>query len=411
MKEVLKNKEAPADEVSPKKESGISRREFLIGGGVAALSVFFGKRVEAAAKLLEKKKPSKEAKSGSPKIRFEFFFTHHATAEDLKGFEEKFKEADIFIPETAGWTQEYRIMLDDVSAGRRTVEDVLRGSMEKIRQEAKDPNFSLPPTGDVLKIFLRIYKGRVLELLYNSKKPVFLLDLPQGHALNKYSDDTHEKVNEIEIDFNKPFEDILGGHKQDVKAFTDAQKAREAYFLSGLTELKEKLEKNPGRFAALKGKKEIRALIPFGAVHTRLYHHLKRSGEETARTFSGKELGTPYVLGTHTADIIRQSYFDKEVSDELAARSIFSYFIGALIYQNLSRPPADTRLTSLFVRSIVNKFSFEEIKMMFDAVRISVPNSEQALFMLIEQKFVEKGVKIPGSVEELESVIQTTKTK
>lgn len=386
---------------------GFSRREILkMAAGLAA--AIFAEKAGAALKIIEKATGIQETEKAAPKIHFEVFFSYHKTAEDIRGFEARLKDADVFIPEGVGRNEEHKAAMEDISSGRRSLEDLVREALKKSAEKRKNSDGPLPSFEYVLENFRRTHGGKVLEALYGSRKLVFILDLPEDHPLTPYQAQTLESLSRIKINPLDDFGKILQDHKRQVKSFADAQKAREAYFLSQLQDLKERLQKDPDEFPELKGKKEIRVLILFGSMHTKIYHHLKLSGEEVTRTFSGKELDAPYVFGSHATDILRQSYFDKEVSDELAARSLFSSFLKLFLYANVSRPPSDSRLAGLLEKSIVNEFSLEEITAIFDGAREAADYPAQTFFTLMRQKLMEKGVNIPESNEELEEMIKST---
>lgn len=403
MPEVIKKKETLAEEISPEKGSGISRREFLIGLGGAAASAFFASRLEAGVRVLEKRGGRKEIK-GAPRVFLEFFFAYHVSAEDIRGLEEKFKEADAIALEAFGWKEEIRTVFDEVSKGRRSVKDVVEEGLKKaIEKSGGNPDAPIPPQEleKAAENYKSTFQGRILETIHNSQKPVFFFDLPAGHPLIDYT-----KVTKFKFNFDEGFEEILRRYRGHEKFWVDSQKSREAVFASKLIDLKEDLRKNPDKFPEFRGKRNIRILIPFGAMHTGMYHNLLRSSGDVSRTFAKKLPDKPFIFGAHDGEMFRAFYFGKEVSDELAARAFFLYLTRYVLYYNVEGYSGDVRKVRIWERGIANKVSLEEIKKMFDLAReIGPDESVGAFFNLIAHKLLEKGIKIPESGEELEKMV------
>src|SRR3989344_1223127 len=107
-----------------------------------------------------------ETKEEGPKIKIKIFFSGHVDAENAKAAIEDFKECDIFIPESVGWDLKEKEQWNSLSTGKINPERFIQQS------EPNFPDFTLAQS----------------KIIHNSGKPIFFIDLPEGHAIIKEID-------------------------------------------------------------------------------------------------------------------------------------------------------------------------------------------------------------------------------
>ena len=95
-----------------------------------------------------------------PRIHVTFFFSAHDTAEDFAKLDPLIKAADVYIPEASGWNQ-------------ADLEETQKISQGEITPKALSKPISERTASDVEII-----------LLYNSKKEIAFIDIPEDHRLN-----------------------------------------------------------------------------------------------------------------------------------------------------------------------------------------------------------------------------------
>lgn len=379
MPEGSKKNEAPA-EGFPEEKSGISRREFLKWGAALAAAIA-GADAEAAADIVEKAVGTKTERRGAPKIKFDFLFGYHETAEDAKGLEEKMQEADIFIPEVAFWEVEDAVTINDIVAGRRTPEEIFK-------EAGLDPQEAA-----------NSFEGRRLEIMSKFRKRALLLETPPNHPLRERIQaamaDLRRPIS-FDIDFSKIIEDL----KKRIENFASVQREREAFILDALYRLKRDLEEGKFHDPKLRGKKEIKIAMFFGAQHTWLHHRIKGWGEDSSMEFRAM----PYIFG-HRSEMVRRYLFGKEVDYTLAARALLESFIPVLFYSQVDKVPRDNYALAVIMRKVVSKFTFKDIEDCFTAAKES-PEPMRSFYSLLEQKFRQKDIKIPKSDEELAELVR-----
>jgi hypothetical protein len=203
-----------------------------------------------------------------PKIETNFFFHKHATAEDGKAVGERLKNADILIQENAGWDSARLDIFNEVSNGTLTPEQAM--DMEKRNG----------------KPFLwKDFYASLLGGLYKSEKKILLVDVPDDNVVFKNLMGLYASNGAYNNLINKslPYEETLRRIGNVSKFESDMQKAREDYILEKLPEaLAETLKQNPD----LQKKENLKILFSMGGFHTRLYHEMKKSGNDVSREFS-----------------------------------------------------------------------------------------------------------------------------
>lgn len=356
----------------------ISRREFFKKSGAGFFGLLLAGRVKRAAALVGDA-VNRESRSGTTKISIEIFYSPHDTKEDVKGLEQKIKEADVFSVEAIGWSEQLFIDLNLVSQGELTPQDFIGkykiGGLDK--QEPFQP-----------------YQLTVLDALFGSRKFVISFDVPGDDPLLRKIDESVAALDKLE--FSKDFVSCLSSRRRALENFVELQGEREQYIVKKMEAFQETLAK--GETKEVRDKEKISILFLLGAVHTGVYHRLKESGREISRTFSTM----PYIFGEFTTEITRRLLFGKEVSDTLVAQSLFWDLIDPWIAQGTENEPKvpSTVAQNLRTRKAVQAFSFSEIKNIFEEIkRMAEKNTMPFLLSFELQKFVlnklgEKGFKV-----------------
>lgn len=387
MREASTFQEKEKSEKEPPPKRGVSRREFMkAAGGAGLLAALMNGKVEAAVSLLEKATGVDKEKGRGPEISFEIFYSAHKTAKDVEGFDEKVRDADIVIPEAFGWNPWQLIFYRAVADGARSPEEMIRYAKEK-------KGIDISKTADVA----------IPKALYESKKFITFIDIPSHHSLVKKIDAA--KL-EQPLDLRQDLDMLLKKVKNMVESYADLQKERENYMLSELAEFVEKLRDNPSQFPELAKKGKIKILLFLGSDHTRIYHGLKSTPEDASRWFKEK----PYIFGSYVNEAIRRHLMGKEIDDSAAVRLLFHGMIEPLLFKKLEKVTDDSVKILVFLRHLVDVFSIEEIKGIFDESRnTGLPGV--SFRQIFHHKLYEKGVVIPRSTLEFEEVFNKLATK
>lgn len=303
--------------------------------------------------------------SGEPEISINIFYSPHVEGHMVEGLRKQFDQADIYVPESVGWTPDSLQVGRDVCEGR-----VPLSNIERMR--TVDP-----------------FTYRELLMMNNSHKPTIIVDLPEGHPLIKKHEDL--QIEEVTMLNKATFTDTLNAIINFYKADADIQVQREVYMLS---QLRPKIREAMAVYPHLKAKKEINVLMSLGSAHTLLYSELKKQKVKVERTFGSR----PYWGYRHEGT--RRYIFNKDIDQQLAAKifleykfsSIFSFYL-----RGLTENSADILLLS---RRIISLFSFEEAKEIFEASR-----KDMSLKSIFEAKFSSKRINLPKSPAQLDEFL------
>lgn len=126
-----------------------------------------------------------------------FYFSAHSDAENFEAMRQEFAQADIYISEQHGWTP------DDLAAVRAMAE----GTNKPLHlREGR----SAETAGDLED-----------ELIYNSHKPIYFVDIPAGHELAEADDgqeDLQRAVNEFALnDFVEAEQSVIQSAKKNAE--------------------------------------------------------------------------------------------------------------------------------------------------------------------------------------------------
>ena len=287
-----------------------------------------------------------------PTVALDIFYSAHGEEKDLEGFEEKFKKADIYIPEFFGWNETNLKEFRNIAEGK---------------QQPKEFEY------------LSGFAERQYSILYNSHKPITFIDLPKDHQLVNQVLSHLNKDYLIHRERTSDFQEFLGRVKDWHKRWAELQRQRENYMLSQLEpSLKQLLKKRP----ELRQKEKLKVLMSLGSLHTGLYHQLLKQGRAAARTFSR----SPYIY-SNASELTRRYFFHKDVDDLLAARA----WLEEVLEQEIS--PIDNVNTEEaweFLSSVAEEFSLAEIKELFTL-------GQDKVWPWLQRKLKEKGIEIESS--------------
>ena len=265
------------------------------------------------------------------------FYSPHRSAEDMDGLADQFQKCDIYFPETFGWSPEYLNTLRKLSDGEVTPEMVLQEYGDRNPfYYARDENF--------------------FNIIYKSKKPIAFLDIPKSHSLVK-----REKENKVpEIHFGSNFDQVLDSVREYIKKAADIQKEREAYILAQLRPQIQELLKT---HQTLREKQEINTLISIGIAHTSLYRYLRKD-YQTIVKFGKKPMAARYeeeALSKHMSN----ENLEDDLIVRIVAERILSKEHKKLFYTN------DSLKDAMGSRRLISKFSFDELREMFEGAHDS----------------------------------------
>lgn len=324
-------------------------------------------------------KSIQEQKEKEPKISYHFFYSAHRTAEDFKNLEKAFDKADIYVPEIYAWTPKVKFIRNKVSQGEITPEQISKEyNIEKLSSRYRD-----------------------LDIIYNSHKPILLADIP--------GDDKEfmAKTNACEQLYKRALSFFIQGRLQDsiqtlrscVINSARVDLIREKRIRKSLEEqIKTFLRQNP-EYAA---KKELKVLIRLGALHTTIYHKLKRDKILSSREFSH----FPPVFDSYS-ESIRKIMFKKEVDDELLARAIIEEYLFAW----LKTVTDDSNKALKIIREISSKLTLKNIEQISKNIAevSEEPRTPSFLGFPIEDIVYETrelGIKVPDSEEEMDELLK-----
>jgi len=324
-----------------------------------------------------------EQKPEEPKISIDIFYSFHRAPRDLENLAKQFDRADIFIPEVPGWSPWLLQYLRDVSEGRKTPEQV---ESEKRLSSSLRKNF---------------------EIIYNSHKPITLVDIPEGHPteerLQELSSSYYLEV--VEFELGEDFDYKLDFIRQYLKNDADAEKRREKYILF---QLKPKIQELLQIYPLLKEKEEIKVLLSFGACHTGVYHALRKTKQKISRRFSMM----PFIFGFADEGRMR-ARFGKEIDNQLAAKILLEANFYKIFGQELKEVTSDTGKIVDLVRKIISQFSFNEIREIFSSIQgediflEEFPSFSSSIRIRdrITERMREKDLRIPSSKAELDKFL------
>ena len=235
----------------------------------------------------------REDEALGPRISIEFHFSAHGTAEDLAHLVEMIHQADVYVPEAQGWSPKDKLELEAISRGELT--PVQAG-----------------------------FKGKRLpemEALYNSKKPILLIDTPKGHHTEKRYEESRTVADRaVNLFETGKFEQALLQAKRYAEARHYLLNQRDDHLR---VQLQYQLQNLTGNFPQLREKPEIKVLVFLGAAHQAVYEMMERAGKYgVTAEFAGEQVFPTYI------EIVRmRKEGEKKIPDIMYAKAVLEDFL------------------------------------------------------------------------------------
>lgn len=331
----------------------------------------------------------KEKRQGVPKMEIDIFFSPHATVKDLEGFKERFAHCDIFIPEALEWNMPYLEFCKNISFGNGGLKE-----LTKRREEELGIKFS--PR-----------RIKELEIIYNSHKPITIIDLPDSYPdIQSFREDAYGPP------FTGSFSEVLHYTGDFMRTWADHNLEREKYWLS---QFKPTILQSLQEYPWLKKKERIKILLMLGQIHTTFYHALKNREESVTRSF--RNIPATYSFSGET---LRRYMFGKKITNELVAKAFLETILfGNPLEASMQVVEEDSDKLDRLQRKIISQFSFEDAKEIFERFKQKIlelgrsgANREELIrpiflyiSMWFHNKLKEKGIKIPQSEKELDEFL------
>jgi len=341
------------------------------------------------------KEEVKEMKERGPEMRLKFFFSPHFKKEDFAKLRKEIEDSDVYVPESFEHTSEIAERHKKLSQGEL--------SPEKIARQIKEETFGLVKVSEA--------EEKLWEAIYNSKKPIYFVDIPEGHELVVKADKAREYSDLAFASFlTGKFTEAVDNKKKYIELFTKLQEERENYIKKNIEQLKPRILKDHPEF---KNKKEIKILVSMGAAHTSLYHRFKKEKQIFAqRAFAS----LPIIFGSSAEFQRRKQFFSEQAVDkEKLIRSLMEdvFLFSLKEDKNIKTSGELVKIT----KYLVSKFKEKDIKNFSKVLgekylpRIApslsfAPISEPKWKELFEPPLKEFGVKLPETRKEVEEIIK-----
>lgn len=271
-------------------------------------------------------------KKEKPKISIDFFFSAHGTREDYERLKELINNADIIIPEQFGNTEKSENDFNLVSEGKINPDSF----PESLRNSAQ---------------------GFLLELIYKTKKPIFLVDIPKESV--SMIEEREEKISQLLNDSHKffqsgEFDKALRFLRLYIELKDKIDKIRDDYIANNIL----KISKNVEEDIEFKGK-DVKILVCLGAMHTDvLYEVSKKNDTLSTKMHTGKESG---IVFSYLGEMYRRERNNKEIDDLIVARALIEEYVQRWI-SSFNFKIRDGLKKTEFIRKISSLFSLDEIK-------------------------------------------------
>lgn len=284
-----------------------------------------------------------------PHIKTHFFFNQHATAEDGQMVADRLKDKDIFIQENAGWDNERLSTWQKVTSGEFTAEQAIE------HEKGRGKPF-----------FWTEYYKSIFKNIHGMNKEILLVDIKNDTELYQDIYDLM-KVDGAYwsmLDRSKSYEEILERIRDASQLESITQEERENEILKNIKQnlfklLKEKTE--------LQNKENLSILFSMGSFHTRLYHEMKKEGNDVIR----EHQSMPYTFSPRM-EVERLLHFKGIEKAESSMPKILLY----LLLEKTEVFPFEN-MKNEQQHLIINKFNSEEqIKELYERYRQSKSDEE-----------------------------------
>ncbi|MEK7580192.1 MAG: hypothetical protein AAB465_01055 [Patescibacteria group bacterium] len=304
-------------------------------------SVFFGEgdeiNDETIRELVEilELEDTHELEKIREKMKIKFVLGPHTSKENVAPLQKNFKKCDIYIPEFAFYSENFKNDLQKLSAGELTPEKFMK----------------IWGSNSIYKDF----EKEELKLLVGSNKEIFLADMPRGdkkiEKLEEKFQNYNQKVfdNFIKGNFDKAIELI----NEELNLFAYIQNKRDYHIINSL---KEYLPKFINNRPNLKNKEVVNILISLGESHSLPYITLKKSGQNVEREYPQEKpiIFEPYRIALREKELISPERFNQDI----LAKSLIERFIRTRI----DKETKDEELITRLILQISKRISSDEIK-------------------------------------------------
>lgn len=321
----------------------------------------------------------KEKKEKLPKIELTFLYLSHLTRKDAETIRKLLKDTDIYCPEGMGFTEEFVEDLNKISQGDKEV-------LQRYILKSRFPTVKFPDW------WLAIF-----EAIYNSKKIIYLVDLPGKEKMNLANriEKQISGYDRIEAKFcSGRFKEAIENLKKFIEELVKLQKKREEEIIRNIRDLSEKITL---KYPQFKDREKIKILLSVGNVHTFLSHATKDD-------FLVKEIfpKKPYIY-SRVVQALRSYRFKKKLNfnDEFFARIFVEGFISCYLSDFLESTDECEELA----RKIASKVSYQMIETISKKLKEDkIPPFEASEYIV---DFLEKEkIKIPRNKQEAEKMIK-----
>lgn len=268
---------------------------------------------------------------GKTSLAIHVFFGPHQTGKDAEGFREQFENADVYVPESIGWTQTQLEAVRQMSDGNTNTLNMVLGKHSK--------GFSHEKT----------------LMIFGSHKPIVFVDLPSDHPLAIQLIGKKEELNHLLL--AETFEKTLEEIKRFWREFGQLEAQRDRYILS---QIRPKIQELTEEYPFLKYKRKLKIFMSLGSIHSEIL--------EMDKTIREVGNGKTYEYSFPIA-AARKGQRGEAIDDELAFRVfIDTYFSKELsLFEKSAGEDSEERIK--FRRKIISSFSFKDAEEMFDRLK------------------------------------------
>src|SRR3989344_129064 len=311
--------------------------------------------------------PEKESK-----IEIEIFLISHVGHFDVDGLKNKFKQADIYVPEQLILTDPRLLetVLNEVSLGKKSPEEALS-------------EFGVTDEGS----FYYFTKAQ-FDMIFNSGKKIWIVE----DILSRRNEEIFNKMSESSAKYKSALsvEEAVSAIKEYFVARGEFERKREEFISKKIKERTEQLQ-NSGQETSQTDK--IKILLTLGAMHTGAGHILEREFNDVKNLFSF-DMPIRFGLGI---EALRRTRFGLEINDKLAKRALIEEYLTRYIGNKIIKNPKNIgdlnyeKIISFLVK-IVDGFDEDEVTDILKQIYDENKNYNTVIASVLDRK----GIVIPA---------------